>query len=239
METTSILKPCQDCSIPLEYEPIHFDGIDLTASLPHVCPACQVIRQQAYRKQEKEKRIAEAQQHCRNELPPEMLKTSMDHVDYNKKLHEALRRQYDASPSQNIVVQGHAGRCKSRCFARLMLVAAARGYKGRWLDTRRLTKLSIDYQNWRTKSFAFSEIETFGHAAILVLDDFGKAETYKGGDEEVLFLILDHRYGQGLPTWTSANTAPSTVLAEGKFSKDRGPAIVDRIYNNALFLENV
>ena len=224
-------RACDSCGNATPWERVSVMGVDITKTIPCLCASCLVTAKHKAKEDERLARIEACRAQCAAVLHPRLRDTDTKHPLFNHRAWEKIKH-FEVSSGQNLLLVGGSGLCKSRMLALFCKRIALRGSTIAWTDTDAIDGLAIHKGHWKTRDAALQRIDELKWAQCLVIDDLGK-ETMNNAAEAVLFHILNHRYERKMPTWVSANTHPSELLAEGHFSRDRGAAIVGRILEGA------
>lgn len=227
----AVTRPCRDCGAATPWHQISVGDLDISQLLPCRCHTCADIHAQHIAAAEKESRITAGIESLRNVIEPRMRDTDITHPDFNSRAWAQIKL-HNVGSSQNLLIVGQAGLCKSRFCALLLKRAALRGLSIAWLACDTLEDIGNEASKWKTRAEAQARIDKLKRADRLVIDDLGK-HPMNEITESMLFRVLDHRYRHLLPTYVSANTHPSVLLGEDYFSRDRGAPIVGRILEGA------
>lgn len=228
---TSHSKPCATCGNAVPYEPIDFDGVDLTAAFPVKCDVCTLEEQKEHRAKQRQQRI----EHCQQQLlciGERLRQTDVNHPKFNRDAWAVLKTEVEVTSPRNILLVGPAGTCKSRFFYLLLKSATWRGLSIGWTTTDDLSTIAEDHAKFNTRNEAREKIQKLKYIDRLVIDDLGKSALHKD-TEEMLWKILSFRYDHNKPIWVSANTHPEELLLHKHFTADRGAPIVGRILEDA------
>lgn len=197
-------------------------------------PMCDACRDEAAeadrieRERQEQERERVARQSRLETIPPEMLRTSITHPDFNAGLWLQIQ---DWEPTGRwLGIIGGAGICKTRCISCLA--------KRLILDGHRLTwTTAVEFQDYcdnlnRGDRSDIAEAHQYFRrcksTAILVLDDFGK-NTWTPTVEKNLFALIDHRKTHDLPVLWTANTGLEEMLRCHGLSADRGAPLIGRL----------
>lgn len=162
-------------------------------------------------------------------IPPEMLRTRIDHPQFNPGLWVQIEN-WQPSGLKWLGIVGGAGECKTRCLALLAKRLILAGHRLTWttaveFQDRVDDTLRGDRSEAKEANRYFSRCKSAG---ILVMDDFGK-NTWNPTIERHLFGVIDHRKTHDLPVLWTSNTSPLEILAMGGLSKDRGAPLIGRM----------
>jgi len=162
-------------------------------------------------------------------IPPEMLRTSINHPSFNPGLWVRVEG-WQPSGLKWLGIVGGAGECKTRCMALLAKRLILDGHRLTWttavlFQDRVNDTLRGDRAEIREANRYFSMLKSTG---ILVLDDFGK-NTWNPTVEKDLFSLIDYRKTHDLPILWTANSTPIEILTTAGLSKDRGAPLIGRL----------
>lgn len=200
--------------------------------IPLECEACSTKRDAEYRRRKEEgdrQREQAARESRLQEIPPEMLRTRINHPHFNPGLWLQVEG-WQPSSGRWMGIVGGAGECKTRSLALLAHRLILDGHRLMWTT-------AVEFQDRVDDSIRGERAETkeagkyFARcksAAILVLDDFGK-NTWNPSMERHLFALIDHRKTHDLPVLWTANTPPLEILATQGLSRDRGAPLIGRL----------
>jgi hypothetical protein len=201
------------------------------ASYKPLCDACREIAAERDRqertKQDLEREIV-ARQSRLETIPPEMLRTSMGHPNFNAGLWLQIEQWEPTGRWLGIV--GGAGIGKTRCLALLAKRLILAGHRLTWTTAVEFQDF-CDVLNRGTQTEIQEAHQYFRRCkttAILVLDDFGK-NTWNPTTEKNLFALVDHRKTHDLPMLWTANTSPEDILRTHGLSQDRGAPLIGRL----------
>lgn len=229
------LCPCGNAADP--------ESVELAAMFPKLAgtPLCLGCRE----RQEAEERRAKADQQQAAEraqraarlsaIPPEMLRTTIDHAQFNAGLWCRVE-SWTPADARWLGIVGPAGGCKTRCLALLAKRLILSGHRILWTS-------AVDFQDYiddlRSDRDSMREAQKYlracKHTAVLVLDDFGK-NTWNNSVERHLFSVIDYRKTHDLPVLWSANTTPLQILSSGQLSADRGAPLIGRLLEASRIL---
>lgn len=233
-------RPCQQCATPVPWETIPWDtDLDLSHLLPCLCPECNAKKAAAIAAAERERIITAAQTTLRTVIPERMRETDPKHPEWNEAGYSAVNAAYDPITARtNLILTGTSGTCKSRILAMLLKRTALRGHSIAWTDMAELEHLTYNLSHRNTRTSAQTTIAQIKAASHLVLDDLGKeAERIPDPLEKTLFELINHRYNHNTSIWLSSNTHPQNLLLTGKYSQDRGAAIIGRLLESATIIQ--
>jgi DNA replication protein DnaC len=229
-------RPCDDCGVPVEWEPIMFDGFDIASGLPCLCDRCALERTRVTERKQRDARITDCQAKLAACIGERLRQTDIDHPEFNRAAWNVIKAAVNILNNRNIVLVGPSGLCKSRMMYLLCKQATWKSLSIAWVTTDELSVLADQLSHFATRNDARAKINSLQYAGRLVIDDIGKTQWTKQ-TEEVVWIILSSRYDHNRPTWASCNTHPTQLQLEGFFTRDRGAAIVGRILEEAQVFE--
>ena len=162
-------------------------------------------------------------------IPPEMLRSRINHPTFNAGLWTRIEG-WQPSSLKWLGIVGGAGECKTRCMALLARRLILTGHRLMWTT-------AVEFQerveetlggSHGDKQAARSYLNRCKNTAILVLDDFGK-NTWNATVEKSFFSVIDYRKTHDLPVLWTANSSPLEILATGGLSRDRGAPLIGRL----------
>jgi DNA replication protein DnaC len=221
------------CACGAEADP---DLAELAAMFPKLvpvaqCAACHAAEYERDRKLREalERSMEQSRREARLEtLPPEMLRTRIDHPGFNAGLWMRVEG-WQPSDVRWLGIVGPAGECKTRCLAQLAKRLILGGHLLRWTTAVDFQDRVDDLRGDRNDvKAAQAYLRACKATAILVLDDIGK-NTWTPAVERHLFGVIDHRKTHDLPVLWTANTSPMEILASGQLTKDRGAPLMGRL----------
>lgn len=196
------------------------------------CDSCEVLagEDERRRKDVIEQQREQSERESRLDIiPPEMLRTSINHSQFNAGLWVQIEN-WQPSGLKWLGIVGGAGECKTRCLALLAKRLILAGHRLMWTtavefqervdDTLRGGKPEVKEENRY-----FSRCKSAG---ILVIDDFGK-NTWNASVERHMFSVIDHRKTHDLPVLWTANTSLLELLRNAGLSADRGAPLIGRM----------
>lgn len=229
---TTTTKPTL-CACGAEADP---DLVELAEMFPKLvpapqCTACHDAETERERKRREalERGMEQSRREARLEtLPPEMLRTRIDHPGFNAGLWTRVEG-WQPSDLRWLGIVGPAGVSKTRCLAQLAKRLILAGHLLRWTTAVEFQDRVDDLRGDReTVKEAQRYLRACRTKAILVLDDLGK-NTWTPAVERHLFGVIDHRKTHDLPMLWTANTSPMEILASGQLTRDRGAPLIGRL----------
>jgi len=231
MSTTA--KETKLCACGAEIDP---DMADLAESFPTCvprgkCERCidQAAEDEQMRKEHLKRSIEQSRRESRLEtIPPEMLRTRINHADFNAGLWLRVEG-WKPSCGRWLGLVGGAGVCKTRCLSVLAKSLILDGHRVFWTTAVEFQDRVDDLRRDRAEvNEALGYFRACKAAGILVIDDFGK-NTWTPAVERHLFGVIDHRKTHDLPILWSANSSPLEILATNQLTKDRGAPLIGRL----------
>lgn len=204
---------CQFCSTEFDYEPIV--GMPFTLK-PTVCDECDALRRTAEESAMMKKRMAEFDLIC----PPAYRESDPGHpsMPSPSKLAEILN--WKPNPI-GLVIHGDTRTCKTRCS--WMLVKSLVVQQGVGVHYVSSNEFAAESASAWSSSEWMTELLS---APVLFVDDLFKHRPSERVEAD-LFQLLDTRIAKQLPNIITTNFVGDKILQQ--LSKDRGPAIVERI----------
>lgn len=192
------------------------------------CHEAEAKRNRTHR-EELERELEQSRREARlGALPPEMLRTRIDHPGFNAGLWTRVEG-WQPAEVRWLGIVGPAGESKTRCLAQLAKRLILAGQRLLWTTAvefqDRVDDLRLDRETVKEAQRYLRECK---RATLLVFDDLGK-NTWTPAVERHLFGVIDHRKTHDLPVLWTANTSPMEILASGQLSKDRGAPLMGRL----------
>lgn len=156
----------------------------------------------------------------------------------NKTIAEIVRSAIDKEPLNNIYIFGNTGCGKTHLAVAMVrrLYDTDRVFR----DNGRIYKKSVTFRNMADLIFEIKQtfnqsrpdgesvlINNYGNCGLLVLDDLG-AENVGDWSTQVLYLIVERRYRENLPTIVTSNMTPAEL------EKSHGSRIASRLCSGEL-----
>jgi len=156
----------------------------------------------------------------------------------NKTIAEIVRVAIDKEPLNNIYIFGNTGCGKTHLAVAMVrrLYDTDRVFR----DNGRIYKKSVTFRNMADLIFEIKQtfnqsrpdgesvlINNYGNCGLLVLDDLG-AENVGDWSTQVLYLIVERRYRENLPTIVTSNMTPTEL------EKSHGSRIASRLCSGEL-----
>lgn len=127
---------------------------------------------------------------------------------------------------RGIGLTGETGAGKTRALFLALRRAHDSGLSVEAVSHNRFSRLAQDAFMGEKQDDARQKLRDYHRAAVLLLDDLGKAPRTERADAEIEELV-EHRTSAGLPVLWTANASGEWLIK--RFGEDRGPALVRRL----------
>lgn len=216
--------------------PVSADHTELARLFPKLIRADQCDRcaereahDEKLRKEHLERQREQSERESRlDTIPPEMLRTRINHPSFNPGLWVKVEG-WQPSSLRWLGIVGGAGQCKTRCLALLSKRLILAGHRLMWTTAVEFQDRVDDTRGDRPEAKeAGRYMARCRSAGILVFDDIGK-NTWTPAVERYLFGLIDHRKTHDLPVLWTSNLSPREILSSGQLTPDRGAPLIGRL----------